>query len=137
MSQFTVLVQGQRIEVSEEVYRAYYQFREREVYLGKLAMKHEVLVSFNVDADEGFNVENELFESEQELPDETAIRNIMVDKIKHCIPRLSSEQQTIIELHYFKGLSIREVASHLGMQPSSLQYRLKKTLDDLRKFVES
>ena len=84
-----------------------------------------------------FRSENELFESEQELPDEAAIRNIMVDKIKQCIPRLSSEQQEIIELHYFKGLSIREVASHLGMQPSSLQYRLKKTLDDLRKFVES
>lgn len=137
MSQYTILVKGQRIEVNEEVYRAYYQFREREVYLSKLAMKHEILVSFNVDADEGFNVENELFETNQELPDETAIRNIMVSKIKQSISRLSAEQKKIIELHYFKGLSIRDVASRMGTQPSSLQYRLKKTLDDLRKFVES
>ena len=137
MSQYTILVKGQRIEVSEEVYRAYYQLREREVYLRKLAMKYEVLVSFNVDADEGFNVENQLFESDQEMPDDIAIRNIMVVKIKQGISTLSVEQQKIIELHYFKDYSIREVAIRLGIKPSSLQYKLKKTLDDLRIFVES
>lgn len=41
-NKYTLVVNKKRISVTEEVYRAYYQQKERETYLDKLSQKHDI-----------------------------------------------------------------------------------------------
>lgn len=54
-NKYTLVVNKKRVSVTEEVYKAYYQQKEHEVYLDKLSSQHNI--SFDECEGKGLQVE--------------------------------------------------------------------------------
>jgi len=55
------------------------------------------------------------------------------DSLRQCLDRLSEKIRTIIELHYFEGLSVSEIALQLSIPQGTVKYRLHQGRETLRK----
>ncbi len=56
--------------------------------------------------------------------------------VKRLIENLLPEQQNLIELLYFQGLTLAEVSVKYGISVSTLQDRIRITVLDLRRFMK-
>jgi len=78
-----------------------------------------------------------------ELPDEigTSERKGQVEKIgrivRNVISQLDQEEQTILQLRYFSGLKVPEIAARLGIDQKKLYKRIDRLLRVLRSALEA
>ena len=56
--------------------------------------------------------------------------------LKHAISKLEEREQYIVDLRFYKGLSQREIASHLGLSQMHISRILAQILKKLRKTIE-
>ena len=49
---------------------------------------------------------------------------------------LAAPQRDVVLLHYFEGLSSKEIGERLGIAPGTVRWRLKEAIDELRKRLE-
>lgn len=57
----------------------------------------------------------------------------MSDTLRDALDRMSEKVRTIIELHYFEGLSVSEIAVRLSIPQGTVKYRLYQGREMLRK----
>lgn len=126
---YTLLVMGKRIPVTMEIYKAYYQCRDREKYLDKLSeYKNISLEGCN---DRGISVEYIISALTDSLEDEIVQRD-MVERLQQCLLRLNeSERQLIISLFYYEK-SERQLAAEIGVPRMTLHDRKVKVLGKLK-----
>ncbi|MBQ4606074.1 MAG: RNA polymerase sigma factor [Clostridia bacterium] len=55
------------------------------------------------------------------------------ESLRQCLARLSEKIRTIVELHYFEGLSVSEIALQLSLPQGTVKYRLHQGRETLRK----
>lgn len=60
----------------------------------------------------------------------------VVDRLLECVRQLGESEQQLLQLIYFKGMSMREAGDVLGVDKATVCRRHKKILDDLRGFLE-
>lgn len=60
----------------------------------------------------------------------------VLDRLLECVRELGESQQELLQLIYFKGMSMREAGDVLGIDKATVCRRHKKILDDLRGFLE-
>jgi len=53
-----------------------------------------------------------------------------------AVDRLDEDKRSIVHLHYYQGLSIRETAKVLGIATSTVKYRLREVFKILRKKLD-
>ena len=130
---YTLLVMGKRIPVTKEVYKAYYQCRDREKYLDKLSeYKNISLEGCN---ERGISLEYIISALTDSLEDEI-IRRDMVERLQQCLLRLNeAERQLIISLFYYEK-SERQLAAETGIPRMTLHDRKVKILGRLKKLME-
>ena len=54
-------------------------------------------------------------------------------RVYAAVDKLAEEQRQGIHLHYYQGLSLTDTAEGLGIPESTLKYRLRNALEQLRK----
>ncbi|MPN40738.1 hypothetical protein SDC9_188277 [bioreactor metagenome] len=130
---YTLIVMGKRIPVTKEVYKAYYQCRDREKYLNKLSEYKNISLE---DCNErGISLEYIISALTDSLEDEVVQRD-MVERLQQCLLRLNeAERQLIISLFYYER-SERQLAEELGIPRMTLHDRKIKILDKLKKLME-
>lgn len=138
-NKYTLLVNKKRISVTKEVYRAYYQLKEREKYLDKLSRKHEM--SFEEYEEKGIqvdylltleqSVEDKLIEAEDEI-----IKIEMLVKLTKAMEKLSGQELSMINELFFKGKSERQLAQKLGVCQFAVHKRKVRILKKLKKLLE-
>jgi len=132
---YELVVKKQRIAVSKEVYRAYYQCRDREVYLERLHRKYTESLEELEEC--GFSVErNSSFISKETAEDE-AIRNIMIEKMKVSLKLLNEDELFLITEIYKKGVSERELAKIMNVSQQVVHYKKNNILNKMKEILKN
>jgi RNA polymerase sigma-70 factor (ECF subfamily) len=71
--------------------------------------------------------------SAEPSPDEVVARGETVRAIRAAVGRLDSKYRIVLYLHYFRGLSIGEIAETLGLPPRRISERKDYALKVIRK----
>ena len=130
---YTLIVMNKRIPVTKEVYKAYYQCRDREKYLDKLAWYKNI--SLEGCNERGISLEYIISAAMGSMEDEIVQRD-MVERLQQCLLRLNeAERQLIISLFYC-GKSERQLAAETGIPRMTLHDRKVKVLGKLKKLLE-
>ena len=53
-------------------------------------------------------------------------------QLQHALSQLTTEEQALVHLHYFEGLSLTEIGEIIGATRDALKMRLARTRDKLR-----
>ena len=101
--EFYLYVNGQKVKVSEEIYKVYWREREHEKYLEQVDRKNHLLFFLSLDHD-GHFVDNIVDESvDVEKIVET---QMMIEAVRNAISRLNAEERDIIERLYFNDETV-------------------------------
>ena len=96
--EYYLYVNGQRVKVSEQIYKVYWREKEHEKYLEQVDKKNHLLFFSSLDHD-GHFVDNIVDESvDVEKIVET---QMMIEAVRNAISRLNAEEKDIIERLYF------------------------------------
>ena len=96
--EYYLYVRGQKVKVSEDIYKVYWQEKEHEKYLEQVDKKNHLLFFSSLDHD-GHYVDNIVDESvDVEKIVET---QMMIEAVRNAISRLNAEEKDIIERLYF------------------------------------
>ena len=81
-------------------------------------------------------LEKDLLDQDEALVEETAEWNEQKSILKRAMDSLKAEQQQIIDLFYFKGLSQQKIADQCELPLGTVKGRIRIALKHLRKVVE-
>ncbi len=159
--EFYVMVKGQKVIVSEEVYRAFVRpvrtalkREEREkrcviesVVNGKVRLircegncslcdknkrdNSSFVLSFDLMLDDGLDVADNSINIEEDF-----IKKENYEELRNAISQLNERQQKIIKLVYFEGISQVEVAKRYGITKCAVAWIIKDIMVRLRKILE-
>ena len=131
---YQLLVEGQLIEVTQEVYAAYYKALRRETYQNEQFQNNGVF-SYNA-LDNGEVVGESMFSDPKSLSmEEDLINKEYLKLLLTCIKELSLDEQNLIRAIYYEKESLRELAQKMNMSKSAIHYRHKQVLEKLKNLM--
>lgn len=116
---------GTLVEVTREVYLEWYQSRRRERYQQEQKQKYGVC-SLEELEERGMPVINVTDSFE-----ETAMKNLCVDKLREVIGNLPEEDMYLLYLLFFEEVSVKEAAQLCGCSRKTIENRKKRILKEL------
>ncbi len=129
--QYIVNIEGKPVEVTPEVYYAYYHMARQERGQEEKKQRNDVLSYDALDTEEMVGLET--------MPDSSipSIEDTLLSKeLKACLHRaienLSRAERELIQAIYFQGMTEREYAKHVGMSQAGVSHRLRKTLSKIK-----
>lgn len=126
---------GMLLEVTPEEYIQFYRQQNRQKYLLRKAAENQDF-SFDMLTTEDFNGADILIDPTQNVA-EQAEHNLMVDKLRECLPMLKSEEWELIDALFFRELTEREYAAEKGIYHNAVHKRKRRILEKLKRFLES
>ena len=128
-----ILINGEKVPVTEEVYRAYkrpawreHKRKERERENGTTPLSLEVFAAGGYDIPSG-----------DALVDEIVADKLLLDMLMSALDKLTAEERSLIDALYYADKSEREFARDIGVPRKTLAYRKNKILDKLKKIIEN
>ena len=131
--EYYLYVNGQKVKVSEEIYKVYWREREHEKYLEQVDRKNHLLFFSSLDHD-GHYVDNIVDESVDVA--KIVETQMMIESLRYAISKLNDEERDIIERLYFNDETLRSVAKLKSITHPALIKRRNKILEKLKKFIE-
>lgn len=128
-------INGYLYEVSEEQYFEYKYEQNRHDYLKKNEQA-ALILSLDAMGAEGKNGEVFIADERVNVEDEV-VHKLMLEKLKHAVNKLTSEELLLIDLLYSQLKSERETAMLLGISQKAVNKRKVKLLRRLKKFLEN
>ena len=123
-----VLINGEKVYVTEEVYYAYYRPVWREAKQRKVRTDMES--SLDALKDSGYEAVSD------EAPiDEIVWDNLMSDKLYAVMAELTEDERVLIDALFFQGKSEREAAKMFGISSVAVHKRKHKTLSKLHRLL--
>lgn len=127
-------VKGQKVEVSEEIYRAYVQPERKQRKRDYRAKDKISVTSIEALSEKGFepedgtqDFESALIESEEQAEE--------LSKLHATVAQLSERDRQVVQLYYFEGKTQQEIATILGIAKSTMSELLPRILLRLKKFL--
>lgn len=162
--EFYLIIKGEKVEVSEEVYRAYVrpiraeQRQKRRNWRCKVQGEKGNLIRCTKDCSqceyalagnnatgnvlsldtfkgEGVEILDRDFDLEA-MYIENEERTSLTERIHKAIAQLTPRQQEIVQMIYFEGKSQEEVRKHYGIAKSSMSEAMQRIFMSLKKFFE-
>jgi len=144
--QFFISIDGQRVEVTKEVYLTYYRSKRRERYY-----EHDIKIARAV-YDEAGNISGYMppkedslerliesgteFSADQKSIETIVIDKIMVENLHISLGKLSVPERELIDALYFQGMPEREYAEKTGISKTAIHARKIKVLTLLKNLLE-
>lgn len=131
--EFYLYVNGQKVKVSEDIYKVYWREKEHEKYLEQVDRKNHLLFFSSLDHDGHFyeNIVDEGVDVEKIVETQ-----MMIEAVRNAISRLNAEEKDIIERLYFHDEPVRSVAKLKSITHPALIKKRNKILENLKKFIE-
>lgn len=101
--EFYLYVNGQKVKVSEDIYKVYWREKEHEKYLEQVDRKNHLLFFSSLDHDGNF-VDNIADESVDVA--KIVETQMMIEAVRNAISRLNAEERDIIERLYFNDETV-------------------------------
>ncbi len=119
---------GTLVEVSREVYLEWYQSKRRERYQKEKSRKYGMYSL------EGLEKRGDF----RRMPfcvhdglEETALRNICQDKVREALRKLEEPDAGLIDLLYFREVTVTDAAKMCNCSRKTIQNRRKRILKEL------
>ena len=124
-----VWLDGVKVQVSEEVYRAYYRPEWREAKQKDVRGDNE----YSLDA-----LEEAGFEavSPDALIDEIVADKLLLDELYAALAELTDDERFLIDQFFYKEKSEREISKETNTPRNTLVYRKNRLLAKLKKLIE-
>lgn len=134
MAEKYIRIRGKLIAVTEEVYYTYYHMdRQRRTQVEKDGRRR--ITSYDaLDTEDGLGVDL-LVDKESPSVEETAIANIMAEKLHRCLDLLSEGERKLLKKIFFSGMTERQAAQSLGIPYMTVHNRKVKALRKLKKMM--
>ena len=136
-----IFVDGQNVEVTDEVYKAYSQMGRQERYQEE--QRNELpQVSFEKLCEASVPIDLYIAEHSPSAEDEVmaefdaAERKRMIALLPNALDQLSDTEWEMIQTIHFDGLSMREYARQHDIPTMTLHYRLKQIYEKISKFLK-
>ena len=131
--EYYLYVGGQKVKVSEDIYKVYWREREHEKYLEQVDRKNHLLFFSSLDHD-GHFVDNLVDESvDVEKIVET---QMMIEAVRNAISKLNDEKRDIIERLYFNDETLSSITRGKKVSYQAIQWRKNSILKKLRVLLE-
>ena len=124
---------GTLVEVGREVYLEWYQSRRRERYQKEKNRKHGV---YSLDEMEEKGDCRGMPFCVRDGLEETALRNICRDKVREALGKLPEPDAELIELLYFKEVTVTDAAKMCNCSRKTIQNRRKRILKELGRILQ-
>ena len=132
---YLIRLQGKLIEVSEDVYYAYFQMERQERTQEEKYQRNHV-VSYDA-LDNGETVEAEgIADLETPSMEELVVAKELRDRLHHAIEALPKAERELIRAIYFEELTEKEYAKRTGMSQTGISYRRRNILSKLKLFLD-
>ena len=135
--EYYLYVNGQRVKVSEQIYKVYWREKEHEKYLEQVDKKNHLLFFSSLDHDWNFvdNLADESVDVEKIIETQ-----ILIETVRNAVSRLNDEERDIIERLYFNDETLSSVARSKKVSYQAIQWRknniLKKLKVILKEFIK-
>ena len=130
---YYIYVSNTLVEVSEEVYLAYYQEDRRRRTADEKEQRNGTVSYDDLDTVELSGAERFADRTAVSVED-AAIDRIMADKLHRCIDRLPREDRALIRALFFDGLSERKYAALIDKPQRTVHDHKVAALRKLKKF---
>ena len=137
LKEYYLYVNGQRVKVSEQIYKVYWREKEHEKYLEQVDKKNHLLFFSSLDHDGNFvdNLADESVDVEKIIETQ-----ILIETVRKAMSRLNDEERDIIERLYFNDETLSSVARSKKVSYQAIQWRknniLKKLKVLLKEFIK-
>ena len=135
--EYYLYVNGQRVKVSEQIYKVYWREKEHEKYLEQVDKKNHLLFFSSLDHDGNFvdNLADESVDVEKIIETQ-----ILIETVRNAMSGLNDEERDIIERLYFNDETLSSVARSKKVSYQAIQWRktniLKKLKVLLKEFIK-
>ena len=135
--EYYLYVRGQKVKVSEDIYKVYWREKEHEKYLEQVDKKNHLLFFSSLDHDGNFvdNLADESVDVEKIIETQ-----ILIETVRKAMSGLNDEERDIIERLYFNDETLSSVARSKKVSYQAIQWRknniLKKLKVLLKEFIK-
>jgi len=128
--EYYLYVDGEQVPVSKEVYREYYKFKDKELYIDKVSRRRDLSTQFL----DNMHVPWEYQVYEQEQNEKR--KHQRLKEMRIALEELSdSDRNLIIEL-FFEGKTEVQYALEKGVTRQAVNERKLRILENLKKMIE-
>ena len=131
---FMIKVEGKLVEVSSEVYYAYFRMERQERWQEEKQQGHAVVSYDALDDGETVGVEVVPDLTTPSMEEAVMTREIH-EKLHRALDALPKAERELIQAIYFDGFTEKEYAVSSGLSQQGVSYRLRKVLSKLRIFM--
>ena len=123
--EYYLYVNGQRVKVSEQIYKVYWREKEHEKYLEQVDKKNHLLFFSSLDHDGNFvdNLADESVDVEKIIETQ-----ILIETVRKAMSGLNDEERDIIERLYFNDETLSSVARSKKVSYQAIQWRKNNIL---------
>ena len=127
--EYYLYVRGQKVKVSEDIYKVYWREKEHEKYLEQVDKKNHLLFFSSLDHDGNFvdNLADESVDVEKIIETQ-----ILIETVRKAMSRLNDEEREIIERLYFNDETLSSVARSKKVSYQAIQWRKNNILRKLK-----
>ena len=132
---YLIRLQEKLIEVSEDVYYAYFQMERQERTQEEKHQRNHVVSYDALDNGEMLGVEG-VMDLETPSMEELIMAKELRDRLHHAIEALPRAERELIRAIYFEGKTEREYAKQQGCSQNKVYKQRVKTLSKLKLFLD-
>ena len=131
---YMIKVEGKLVEVTPDVYYAYFRMERQERWQEEKQQGHAVMSYDALDDGETVGVEVVPDLTTPSMEEAVMTREIH-EKLHRAVDALPKAERELIQAIYFDGFTEKEYAVSSGLSQQGVSYRLRKILSKLRIFM--
>lgn len=132
---YYIRIQDTLVDVSEDVYLAYYQTERHAHTLEEKDRRNGLVRYSSLDTEEMLG-EELVADRDAVSVENAAISSILRGKLHRCLTLLSESERELINALYFEELSERQLAKRIGVHYMTIHSRKVAILRKLKKFMK-
>ena len=132
---YMIKVEGKLVEVTPDVYYAYFRMERQERGQEEKKQRNEVLSYDALDNGETVGIEA-VPDLTSPSMEERAVTREICEKLHRAVDALPRAERELIQAIYFDGFTEKEYAVSSGLSQQGVSYRLRKILSKLRNFMD-
>lgn len=132
---YMIKIQGNLIEVSEDVYYAYFRMDRQERWQEEKKQDHDV-VSYDA-LDNGETVGSEAIQ-DMNSPgmEELVIANELKERLHNIVAALPKPERELIQAIYFEDIPVSDYAKRVGLSHRGINKQRKRILSKLKMLLD-
>jgi RNA polymerase sigma factor (sigma-70 family) len=140
-------IDGQFIEVTEEVYQVYMQgdrkmryfetdLKTERTILDKDGTVQQVIPSREDSLDRLMGDNARQFEDTRESVEDAVLRKLAEDELRRALKKLTDEEYALVSALFYEGRTEREYAKELGISQVAVHKKKQRILKKLKEILE-